>query len=267
MRTIKLYLRFFAASLKNALEYRLGFLTEMFTTIVFYGTTGLTLWILLDRFKVIKGWTLYQALFLFNLNVIAYGIAAFVFYWSMVYMEQMIQRGEFDIVLIRPMNSLLYTIMGRNYPSFIGHLILGAILFVICGVHLAIHVTALKVVFLVLDIGGAVLIHSALFVMVGALTFWIVRSYSLFDVMTNTFDHLIDYPVSIYGKAIQGFLTFIIPMAFINFYPARFFLQRTGDNLFNPVLQYGTPAVGIVFFFLAYQLWKIGVNRYESTGS
>lgn len=144
---------------------------------------------------------------------------------------------------------------------------MGIGLFVICFTHLAINVTALKVIFLILDIGGAVLIHAALFLIVGTLTFWIVRTYSIFDVMTLSFDHLIDYPVSIYGKAIQGFLTFIIPMAFINFYPARFFLQRTGDNLFNPLLQYGTPAVGILFFFLAYRLWKIGVNRYESTGS
>jgi ABC-2 type transport system permease protein len=249
------------------LEYRLAFLTDMLTTIVFYGTLGLTIWILLDRFKMLHGWTLYQVLFLFNLNIVAYGIAAFIFYWPMVYMEQMVQRGEFDIVLVRPMNSLSYIILGRPTYAFIGHLILGAGLFVICFTHLALHVTALNVIFLVLDIGGAVLIHAALFLFIGALTFWIVRTYSIFDILTNTFDHLNDYPISIYGKVIQGFLTFIIPLAFINFYPARFFLQRIGDNLFNPALRYGTPAVGIVFFFLAYRLWKIGVNRYESTGS
>jgi len=32
-------------------------------------------------------------------------------------------------------------------------------------------------------------------------------------------------------------------------------------------LQYGTPIVGLVMFFMAYQFWKIGVNKYESTGS
>jgi ABC-2 type transport system permease protein len=239
----------------------------MLATLISFVTKGLTIWILLDRFKVIQGWTLYQALFLFNLNIVAYGICGFIFYSPMVYMEQMVQRGEFDVVLVRPMNSLLYTILGRPSYGYIGQLILGVGLFAICFTHLTIHVTLLKVIFLILDIGGAVLIHAALFLIVGTLTFWIVRTYSIFDVMTLSFDHLIDYPVSIYGKAIQGFLTFIIPMAFINFYPARFFLQRTGDNLFNPVLQYGTPAVGIVFFFLAYRLWKIGVNRYESTGS
>ena len=39
------------------------------------------------------------------------------------------------------------------------------------------------------------------------------------------------------------------------------------DTLFFPILQYGTPVVGLVLFVLAYQFWKIGVNKYESTGS
>lgn len=84
----------------------------MLATLISFVTKGVTIWILLDRFKVIKGWTLYQALFLFNLNIVAYGICGFIFYAPMVYMEQMVQRGEFDVVLVRPMNSLLYTILG-----------------------------------------------------------------------------------------------------------------------------------------------------------
>jgi ABC-2 type transport system permease protein len=53
----------------------------------------------------------------------------------------------------------------------------------------------------------------------------------------------------------------------VNFYPVHYFLDKTGDNLFSPILQYGTPVVGIVLFFLAYQFWRIGVDKYESTGS
>jgi ABC-2 type transport system permease protein len=59
----------------------------------------------------------------------------------------------------------------------------------------------------------------------------------------------------------------VLPFAFVNFYPAHYFLDKAGGDLFFPVIQYGTPVVGIVFFLLAYQFWKVGVNKYESTGS
>jgi ABC-2 type transport system permease protein len=62
-------------------------------------------------------------------------------------------------------------------------------------------------------------------------------------------------------------ITFLVPFAFIKYYPVYYFLDKTGDTLFFPILQYGTPVVGLVLFFLAYQFWRVGVNKYESTGS
>jgi len=267
MRIAKLCIRFYSTALKNTFEYRLGALTDVFTQIIVYSALYISIWIIFDRFKIMQGWTLYEVLFLFNLNAVSNGISSFIFYSPIVYLEQMVQRGEFDIVLIRPMNPLVYTLLGRPTYYFIGHIILGTIIFAICFANLAIHVTLIKVIFLVIDIIGAVLIQSAMYVIIGSLAFWIVRIWSIFEIVTNSLNHMIDYPVSIYGKGIQAFLTFVVPFAFINFYPATYFLEKKGVNLFNPILQYGTPVVGIVSFLLAYKLWKIGVNRYESTGS
>ena len=106
-----------------------------------------------------------------------------------------------------------------------------------------------------------------MYLTVGTLNFWIVRTYSIFYALTWNFRNFINYPISIYGKFIQVLLTFVIPFAFINFYPVKYFLDKKGDTLFHPILQYGTPIVGIVLFLLAYKFWTMGVNRYESTGS
>ncbi|MBF0292488.1 MAG: ABC transporter permease, partial [Nitrospinae bacterium] len=37
--------------------------------------------------------------------------------------------------------------------------------------------------------------------------------------------------------------------------------------LLAPALQYLTPLVGAVTFGLAYALWVVGINRYQSAGS
>ena len=266
MRTIKLSLKFYGAALKSMLEYRLVTLVDISTMIIVFGVGYLSTWILLSKFQSIQGWTLYEVFLLFNINMVASGISGFAFSWPMRGMEQMVQSGDFDMALIRPMNPLTFTLIGRpNFTSF-ASLILGAGVFVLCFTHLAIHFTVLKVIFLVVAILGAALIQSAILVFVGTMSFWVVKNTATYSLI-NSLNNFIDYPITIYATGIQAFLTFVVPIAFMNFYPAHYFLDKTGENLFFPALQYGTPVVGIVLFFVAYQLWRVGVNKYESTGS
>ena len=74
-------------------------------------------------------------------------------------------------------------------------------------------------------------------------------------------------------KGIQILLTFIVPYGFVTFYPAEYFLNKSGSplfygvTLFDPLFQFGTPIVGVVAFLFSYTLWNLGVNRYQSTGS
>jgi len=71
------------------------------------------------------------------------------------------------------------------------------------------------------------------------------------------------YPATIFKGFIKFLITWIIPMAFVGFYPALFFLRPQEGN----ILMYATPMIGIVMFIVAYQIWKFGVNRYSGTGT
>jgi len=248
------------------LEYRLTTLIDIFTYILNFGVGYISTWVLLSKFQSIHGWTLYEVFFLFNINMVASGISGLFISSPMRGMEQMLQNGDFDMVLIRPMDSLFYTIIGCPNFTSTSALILGTGVFILCFTHLAIHITILKIVFLLAAILGAALIQTAILVVIGTMSFWLVKNTATYSLL-NCFNNFLDYPITIYARSIQAFLTFVIPVAFVNFYPAHYFLNKTGDNLFFPALQYGTPVVGLVMFFMAYQFWKIGVNKYESTGS
>lgn len=249
------------------LEYRAAFVTDMLTSILNYSMMYVGIWILLERFQMIQGWTFFEVMFIFNLNMFSYALSSFVFRSPITGLEQMVRRGEFDIVLIRPMNNLLYLLFGRPNHSYFGHILLAIAVFVLCFMNLDIEWSAFKVLFFILATVGAVLIQSAMYLFVGALNFWVVRTQSVFNTLTWTFRNFVEYPINIYGKVLQVVLTFVIPFAFLNFYPAHYILNKTGDILFHPILQYGTPFVGVTMFFFAYRFWKMGVNRYESTGS
>jgi len=72
----------------------------------------------------------------------------------------------------------------------------------------------------------------------------------------------IDLPLDVYNPVITFILTFIVPIAFINYYPAELFLGK-GFSAFA----YLTPIVGLISFVIAYNFWKIGLKNYTSTGS
>jgi len=118
---------------------------------------------------------------------------------------------------------------------------------ILCFTHLAIHLTILKIVFLFVAIIGSALIQAAILVTVGTMSFWVVKNTATYSLL-NSLNNFLDYPITIYNKSIQAILTFVVPVAFVNFYPAHYFLDKTGDNLFFPILQYGTPVVGLVLF-------------------
>jgi ABC-2 type transport system permease protein len=93
-----------------------------------------------------------------------------------------------------------------------------------------------------------------------------MKSRGLGSLIYNTY-RFTKYPLNLFGKGIQVFLTFIIPFAFASFYPAAFFLRKDEALLFGDALRYATPFVGIVLFGLAYKFWKFSLSRYESSGS
>ena len=78
--------------------------------------------------------------------------------------------------------------------------------------------------------------------------------------MVNDFSK---YPVSIYNKAVQAIITYVIPFAFTAYFPASYFLTGK-DPLFCIG---GTVIAGSVLMILALFVWHKGVSAYESAGS
>ena len=266
MGFLQLAVRYLIAHFKSQIEYRFTFVMGMFSNIIIYSTTYLGIWIILNRFQVIQGWTFYEVMLLFNLNLLAFGLSSFFLMRPMRMLETMIQEGSFDLILVKPLNPFLHMPIRRYTHAYLGHIMLASIMLSISFSNLDIHWTLIKVVFLGLDLIGAALIISAIYVATGVLSFWIVKAGFIMDTFIYSMRDAVNYPISIYGKAITILLTFGIPYAFISFYPAQYLLDGKGETLFHPVLQYGTPVVGIVMFLLAYKFWTIGANRYESTG-
>lgn len=265
METLKIYMSLALASVRARMEYKTSFMFYVVGITCYYaGQLGVLL-IVLARFKEINGWTVGEMAFLYGLLTFAQGFTS-LFFNSLVNFDTMIIKGEFDRTLVRPLNPLAQVIFSKFEASTIAHLILGSAA-LYYGTELAgMEWTLAKAVFLPVVVTGGVLIHASIRIVVAAVAFWTLRNSSLVHTVVFSSKELIIYPVSIYNYGVQLFLTFLFPIAFVNFYPAHYFLDRSGENLFHPALPLLTPIVGAVLFALSLIVWRTGIDHYQSAG-
>ena len=74
-------------------------------------------------------------------------------------------------------------------------------------------------------------------------------------------------PISIFHKAIQFLMTFIVPFAFVNYFPAQFLLRKDDMANYPAVFMYITPLVGLVMYLLVYVFWRYSIKYYKSSGN
>lgn len=266
METAAIYWRLALASVRARMEYRTSFLFFIFAILLFYlAQLGLLL-VVLARFNRIHGWSAGEMAFMYGLLTFSQGITT-LFFNALTNFDETLIKGEFDRVLVRPLSPLGQVVFSRFELTTVVHFILGGAALYYGAKFSGIAWSAPKLVFLPLVIMGGVFIQSALRMFVSAVAFWTLRNSSLVHTVVFSSREFIIYPISIYRQGVQFFLTFIFPMAFINFYPSQYFLDKTGESLFHPLLQTLTPAVGTAMFALSLYAWKKGVDHYQSSGS
>ena len=250
-------------NVKTWLEYRIDFLVGIIAMFSSNITSIVFFWVLFQNIMQMNGWTFWQLIFLSGLSALTVGIwHAFLVGVAPWRVERYIRSGTFDRVLIQPVNTFVYLVISNIDDDGFGDLIAG-LLIVYLGATMSGIVLNLSSIFLLtFFVIGAVLIFLSISIIISSLCFWITRSGAIADIIWSLM-RFIDLPLDVYNPVITFLFTFIIPIGFINFYPAQLFF---GKGLYTQ-FAYLTPIIGIISFVIAYNVWKIGINNYTSTGS
>lgn len=266
MDYISLYFDFVKIKLKAIVEYPGAFWAETIAKVMGWAANILIIFLMIFRFESVLNWSSYEVLFLYSINATSYALAGFFMYHSVGRLPEHIQMGTFDEMLTKPVNPFFYLCAKGFSTGYIGNLCSSIPAIIICIIKLDLSMNLLNICHLVVVVIGAALIHSSLFMLTNIPAFWIIKSDALSS-FRWVLDDFIRYPISIYDRWIQIMLTFIFPVAFINFYPAQAFLRK-GDLLgFSSIFVYLTPAIGIILFALGYMSFFMGIRHYKSTGS
>ena len=266
MEAFRLYMAFAKVRFLTQLEYRGEYMVRTLSKILAWSTGFIMVMVLLMRFREVGGWNVYEVLFLYALNMLTHAMAGTFFMNSFENLPRNIQQGHFDEVLTKPVSPLFYYVCTNISAGYTSNYAIGISVIAVCFYQLSIPVTFLNILWLIIVIIGGCMIQAAGFIISNVSAFWLVKSESIMGFFFYDIRSFLQYPITIYGFSIQLLVTFILPYAFISFYPAQYFLGRT-ETLFHPVFQFLTPLVGIVLYFIAVILWNNGLNNYKSTGS
>ena len=266
MNGFQLYFRLIQISLLSRMQYRANFLAGILG-LIFWNVINLGLiGVLVTQFTSLKGWTVWELVFLYCLWILGHSLYS-LFFSHASQMENYLLEGTFDQFLLRPASPLIQ-LLGRELQYIeIADALIG-----LTGISLA--YTQLKLgwdgwhwgFFLIAVISGAI-IELAMNLLIACSAFWTGRSRGSFMIVNQFYGLVHQYPIDIFGTAFRLIVTGLIPVAFMNYYPALSLLSKVDRTNPGWWLTYMSPLVALLLVVLVSVVWRLGLNRYSSSGS
>jgi len=266
INALTLYIRYLGVSIRGQLQYRASFimnaLGEFWTNMVYFAA----IWALFRRFGSLGGWSLAQIGVLYGLVNIQWAITDAIGSGFDAFSE-MIRMGDFDRLLLRPRATTLQLAGNELTLRRVGRFSQGSAILLWATLSLDIAWSIEKLLLLVVTVFGGVCLFYGIIILQATLCFWTVESIEIMNAFTYGGLETAQYPISIYQPNFRRFFTAIVPLACVTYYPALAIMGRADILGSSRAFQYAAPLAGVLFLLVSLQVWKLGVRKYQSTGS
>lgn len=264
-RYVRLYGRFLEFSFGKAFEFRFDFVMRIIMDIVYYAVA-------LAFFKVIYlhtpdlgGWDERHAMVFVAGSLIVDALNMTIFSSNMWNLPLLINKGELDYYLIRPVSSLFFMSL-RDFAasSFINLLCaLGILAWALA--RLPVWPGAGRITLFLLCLLNGTVIFYCLNILANMLVFWTQGGGSGFSEIIWSLSKFGERPDTIYRGVVRSVLTFVLPFAVIASFPARLIIDRgQGDTARLLLHMFG---ISILFLTIVILTWNRALRSYSSASS
>jgi len=260
---LSLYWHFIKISFRSQLQYKSSFLMLSFGHFISTFVDIFAIWMLFNRFKLIKGWNLFELMIIYGIIHMSFALAESLARGFDKF-SIIIKYGDFDRILLRPLSSFFQIAASEVQLMRVGRFLQGLIVIIIGFYKLNMSFLSLKTLLILFSIIGSFSLFYGLFIIQATISFWTIETLELMNITTYGGVEAGQYPMNIYNRGFKLFFTFVIPLACVAYYPVATILKK--GNL-QAILGILAPLAGILFFIVAMLLWKLGVNHYNSTGN
>jgi ABC-2 type transport system permease protein len=264
--TLSLYRRMLGARIRSDLQYRASF--ALFTVGQFFVTfvDFLVILVIFGTVGQLDGWTVEEVAFLYGTSGTAFNLADATVS-TVEYIPRRIRLGTFDQFLIRPLGTLPQIWVEEFSLRRLGKLAQAVIVLVFALGAVDVDWTVGRALMVpVMVLSGAVIIGS-IWVATSSVTFWIIDSAEVANSFTYGGNFMTQYPLGIYGEWFRRVFAIVVPLPFVNYFPALYVLGKEDSVGAPDFVRFLSPVVAALTIAVARVAWRSGLRQYRSTGS
>lgn len=252
--------------IRSSMTYRTSFVVTMAGNLLMTGMDFVGILLMFSQVDSLGGWSLPEIAFLYGLSATAFGVADLVL-GSMDVLGTRIRDGSFDTLLVRPVPVLAQIGADHFAVRRLGRIVQGGLVLGWALLSIDVDWSPAKVLLVPLMLVSGTVIFSAVFVAGAAFQIFAQDAAEVQNAFTYGGTTLLQYPPTVFGKDFVRGVTFVLPLAFVNWVPACHVLGRTYPLDLPGWAAFAPPLVALVCCALAGLAWRAGLGSYRSTGS
>ncbi len=262
---MRLWAALASASFRAQLQYRASLAVRTLVDAGILFSDFLPIWFLLQRFGGLASWSPPEVALLYGMVELSWapvegalrGFENFSVY---------LLRGDLDRWLLRPRGIALQVGASEVDPRKAGRALQAALVLGVAAWWLELGPASLA--WVALGVAGGALFFAGVVMLGAASLFWTLgQTTELQNILTYGGAAALSYPVSIYGRWFRRVVTYGIPLAFVNYFPALAALGKVGAEGWPAYLPWLSPLVCAGVLVCGRAAFAQGLARYESTGS
>ena len=258
---MNLYMKYFSMHIKSQMQYKTSFFFTTLGQFLVSFAIFLSINFMFARFDSVGGFTYQEVLICFAVMIMAFSASELIGR-GFDRFPVLLGNGGFDRALVRPRNVVFQVLASQIEFSRLGRFIQAIVVLVYALPRSGIDWTWDKILILCLMIVCGAFLFFGLFVVYAAFSFFTIEGLEFMNVLTDGGREHGRYPFSIYGEGVLKFLTYVVPLALVQYYPLLYLTGRE-DSIWYAL----TPVLALWFLLPCWAFFRFGMRRYKSTGS
>ncbi|MFG3657270.1 ABC transporter permease [Streptomyces sp. NPDC047706] len=252
--------------IRSTLAYRTSFALTALGNFALTFLDFAAILLMFSQVDALGGYTLPEIAFLYGMSSVAFGLADLAI-GSMDRLGARVRDGTLDTLLVRPAPVLAQVCADRFGLRRLGRVVQGALVLGYALAALDVDWTPLKVLLMPAALLSGAAIFCAVFVAGAAFQFVAQDASEVQNAFTYGGTTLLQYPPTVFGRELVRGVTFVLPLAFVNWLPASHILGRPYPLGLPGWVAFAPPLVAAACCALAGLAWRAGLKSYRSTGS
>lgn len=266
LRVLRIVLRTTAVNIRGRLEYPGDFAFEIVFGVLWQTSTLAFAAVLLLRFDGLGDFPAGGVLLIVGIRLTSHGIFTMVFGNLSDALLELVEEGRVEGFFLRPMSVLTQILISRFNVNAFGDFSVGVTVCALAAASAPVDWNVLTVPYLAAAVAGGVFLEAAVQLPLAALLLRSPFAHGVGKWIDDVMATIGNYPLSILPAALRAVFTFVLPLAFVAYFPVLVLLGRVPGHGPGSWLAAWSPVVCVLLFLLSKRVWNRSLRHYRSTG-